>query len=80
MVTQDSESWNRWPITSKDRKRVVERLLDIVTNGSPIHSIRAARTLIEMDAVNVQAMDVIDKDLIVEVLNSRKGRKDADLN
>jgi hypothetical protein len=44
--------FQRWPIDDQDRRKVVDVLLECVANGSPMHRIRAAKTLLEIDLRN----------------------------
>jgi hypothetical protein len=68
-----SESkFSRWPINDEDRRKVVETLLECVANGSPMHSIRAARVLMEIDVRNRHNEISIGIDELQEIIEQRK--------
>ena len=45
----------RWNITAELRSQVVSKLMEIVRSDNPAQSIRAARLLMEIDQLNVNA-------------------------
>ena len=59
-MTAPTHQYSRWPLTYDERRLVIESLLQIVKTASDLHSIRAARVLLEIDAQNVQAMERLD--------------------
>jgi len=74
-----SEShFSRWPITDEDRRKVVDTLLECVANGSPMHQIRAAKTLLEIDVRNRHGEIAIPVEDLQRILDERKAEGGID--
>lgn len=60
----------RWDITPEIRNQVVSKLMEIVTGDNAAQSIRAARLLMEIDQLNVNASSIaaeIESDMRLQI-------------
>ena len=60
----------RWDITPEIRNQVVSKLMDIVTGDNAAQSIRAARLLMELDQLNVNASSIaaeVESDMRLQI-------------
>lgn len=74
----------RWSLTDEQRRRVLDRVLDIATTGPDKHAIAAFRALVDAERLDLQSAELAVKAAAVKVMDdavqgSARGLSDSEL-